>query len=972
MILAAVTAHAQQYTFQYYGVEQGLTDLAVRALFQDQRGFLWLGTEGGIFRYDGTRFQSFGPADGIPVSNAAMFGEAPDGSLLVGGQFGLYRQTAPERFEQLTMPGAKTVNWGSGIQRGSSGRTWIATDAGLMIMTAPAAGGRFRFQLADTPPHSGGNEAAGVFVDRETVWWGCGNQLCAAANGKTQVFGPADGLPASFWRGIRRAGNGDLWVQSRSGQVVVMRSGEARFHASDLPPSRFGPRGLFTVDRWGNLLAPVADGVALQERGQWRFVGHNSGLHGPVYSVLQDREGSLWIGLGGHGLVRWLGYRQWEYFAPESGLAGELVYQVLPNDDGTLWVGTDSGLFYGSKSGMEWRWRREPHLEDIPIHSIRRDKLGRLWLGTESRGAALLDPSSHSLQWFDKRRGLTAASPYMLLIDRRNRIWAGTLTGLYVANLNRMQFRAVADLPPVICLALAESSDGTIWVGSAQGLFRFADGHWRRFTTKDGLSHDEVLSLAADGQGAIWVGYQFGREIDRVQPKGSGLTVSLEGGQFRMPGVTYFLGFDARKRLWAGTNQGVFIKEANHWLHYDHNDGLVWDDCNLNGLSPLSDGTVWVGTSGGLAHFTPREEIRWRDPPVAIFTKLSLGGNDVTPGISVKRSADSLVVRYSSLSFASQNRTLFRYRLIPLFSDWRETPERELQFPGMSPGSYRLEVEARDGWGRWSAKPVVFSFEVRPPWWQSVWAMSILIAGAIGFVTLVIRWRGMAARQRERRLVSLVDERTAELTTANSSLQETTLKLREANQYLVRLSTLDGLTGIANRRMFDQTLEAEWENAQRTGEPLSIILADIDHFKKLNDSAGHQAGDECLKLIAAALARPLKRQSDLVARFGGEEFGVILPSTGRAQAVHVAESMRRSVADLKIGNQDSPAGPIATISLGIATRTEGCFPAPEALLGAADEALYCAKQRGRNRVEFYDPGRISSAQPGSSEIPITS
>jgi diguanylate cyclase (GGDEF)-like protein len=201
---------------------------------------------------------------------------------------------------------------------------------------------------------------------------------------------------------------------------------------------------------------------------------------------------------------------------------------------------------------------------------------------------------------------------------------------------------------------------------------------------------------------------------------------------------------------------------------------------------------------------------------------------------------------------------------------------------------------------------------------------------------------------------------------SNGSLRETTLKLQEANQYLVRLSTIDGLTGIANRRLFDQTLETEWEDARRTGTPLSVVLADIDHFKRLNDSAGHQAGDECLKRIAHEMAGALKRDTDLVARFGGEEFAIILPLTDPSQAAALAESIRRAVEGLQIPHPNSPTGANVTISLGIATAIDAGFPTASALVGAADGALYTAKQLGRNRAESFD-----SAHAGSVSLDLT-
>jgi diguanylate cyclase (GGDEF)-like protein len=214
---------------------------------------------------------------------------------------------------------------------------------------------------------------------------------------------------------------------------------------------------------------------------------------------------------------------------------------------------------------------------------------------------------------------------------------------------------------------------------------------------------------------------------------------------------------------------------------------------------------------------------------------------------------------------------------------------------------------------------------------------------------MAFRRRERAARQRERDLVRLIDERTTELKQANCSLQQASSDLKEANRDLTRLSTVDALTGVANRRMFDQTLEIEWKRALRMGTDLSLVMLDVDHFKTLNDSMGHQMGDECLRLIAAELVGAGKRATDFVARIGGEEFALILPGTNALHAEQVAESARSGVERLGIRYSTLQDGPSVTISLGIASAAGGLLPSVEALIGAADGALYAAKRQGRNR-----------------------
>lgn len=165
-----------------------------------------------------------------------------------------------------------------------------------------------------------------------------------------------------------------------------------------------------------------------------------------------------------------------------------------------------------------------------------------------------------------------------------------------------------------------------------------------------------------------------------------------------------------------------------------------------------------------------------------------------------------------------------------------------------------------------------------------------------------------------------------------------------------RLATLDGLTGLPNRRRFDEYLDQEWRRLRREQVPLSLILCDIDFFKLYNDTYGHQAGDTCLISVASAIAQAVKRPADLVARYGGEEFAVILPNTTQNGALQVAEAIRVAVQDLKIVHSHSLVSQYVTLSLGVATMVPDCDTSPEILLKAADEALYQAKALGRDRV----------------------
>ena len=770
LCLLAAPLFGQRYNFHQYGLEQGLTNLVVLTMTQDRAGFLWAGTEDGLCRYGGNRFTCYGLADGLPSSYINDVYEAPNGVLWVGTRFGLARRDG-YRFSPVDLPGAAPRPRIVGMLTDRSGRLLIATDRGLFAAAPAAAGTQLKFeswnaQLGLAP----GAQAGKLFAGREGVIYFCsGSRVYRLENGSLTSAGDFHFTQGDPPDAVAADGMGNLWVRSRQ-NLYLLKAGAARpVRMESVPPA--SSFGMLSAGRAGDLFVSTNKGLWIRTAGEWEVVNSQRGLPADTVTCqMEDREGSIWVGFRGLGLARWLGYRQWEAWTTGEGLSHNHIWDIRRDARGSLWVGTNDGLNElpaGSRKWKQWSGVFTRKTRDVKALAIAGD--GTVWGGFGPDYLFRLDPRSGGVAYFRSEHGIGDPRINSMAFDAAGRLWVGTGSGLYrgSATGGAWQFEQVpvpGNQRAMFSQVLIDEK-GRVWTGGSNGMCWLEDGQWSCLSQSDGIVAVPIRGVVPERDGTLWVGYLEALGLSRLQGSRNHWRhthFSRQNGLASDRG--WFVGRDTRGWIWHGSGNGADVFDGRIWRHFGRGEGLVWDDCNSNSFWPDADGSVWIGTSKGLARYLHKNQPGDEAPPPIAITEVSLGQkpHDLASSPSVPYADNSLVIRFGSPTFVAENSVRYRYRLLGSSDVWTDTAQTEVPFSGLSHGRYAFEVGARSWSGRWS-EPARFAFQVLPPWWASVWFNVLMVVMLFLVGWGLWRWRVAHLLYIKKRLEMAVRERTREL-----------------------------------------------------------------------------------------------------------------------------------------------------------------------------------------------------------------
>ncbi len=825
---------SQRFGFRQYNVEQGLTHSQVRSIHQDQSGYLWIGTLGGLSKFDGREFSSFGKSKGFHFDQIESITQLFDGRMAVGstGEFALLTEESTQVFSL----GQK--NSGNAIQKivqASDSSIWLATQSGV-----------FNFFPGDEPlgwreEFFGKIDVRGIISSENSIVILTTNALLKITQEKIDTLYYS---PEAELNDVLKDQSDNYWLASNGAGLIRINSEIKQWTADDgLISNRILK---ICIDQFGTVWCGSRLGfskVTAQE--EISSYNQNNGLpYAEIRELIVDSEDNIWLGTDGGGLIRFLG-ESFTQFTSAEGLPSNLVMTMTKDANDNLWIGTyDRGVYKLTPPEKNISWK--DGLANDKVWASFCDNRGRLWFGT-SGGISIVEGSK--ITSISNEQGLPANKILCFFQNAEHQIWVGTSSGVCIISEDLQRIEILPSIPTTKIRSIIQAENGAMWFATSSGVYSLNDQKLNHFSIEEGLSDESCSSLCFDEQKRLWVGTKNGLHL-------------FNGGKFELISLdddysSNFINFllSLHEGVLVGTNNGLFLvsKDENETrlFNYSLEDGIGSLETNINAVYKDSGSAVWFGTTAGLVLHEGKFGNRWKDvgKPKISLNQIRLNLN-ITDWKKKKVNVDSLTGLPINLELPfNQNHLTFyftgistnypediryRYMLEDFDEDWQPlTNINFATYTNIPDGDFQFKVQCLSKEGKWSEE-LSFPFTINPPFWATWWFVSLSVIAVIGLILLFIH-------RRKQRLIEALEKEKLEMKSKMLGLEQQSLN-SSMNRHFI-FNALNSIQYYINRQdrlaankylsSFAKLIRKNLDSSQQTFTSLNEELERLELYLQL-------------------------------------------------------------------------------------------------------------------------------------------
>lgn len=924
----------EKYHKKNWSTTSGLPQISAGAIVQDKAGYIWIATEGGLARFDGHRFDVYDGSYSSLFSNPLLRSLHLDkqGTLWIGSSNKLIRYHE-QQFDEIL------------YQERSIGsvETFAETGDGQLFIGADRLYRLADNQLILIKEHPGA--VTSLYADGDTLWVAGPEAIGTIHNGIYQltVSFPESGLLVFGMvvaeHGLLLATNRGLLKLTDTAQIEPLLIADTAITEQIL---------LLYQDK--NEVLWISTHQALYQIYQDNIVSiiyrEDKDAFPWIVSAYESQDGFLWFGSKSHGILRLRKDSTSNYSVPD-GLTDPYAWALTEYQQHLL-VGFNQGL--ALFDGHRFTPVGDAKAMSNPVaYSLFVASDHHIWVGTRL-GVNRLNDQFEVVQRFP---ALDHTQVNGITEDRNGIYWFATLDGLYRLDLAESDVpQAVNDIlgiPTKRVRAIFMDAEGIVWFGTDKGLFYLQQNVLKQIDD-DRLKNSYVSFITSLTDGRLLIGtFQSGLAV--LQPDNSWFWLTEQQG---LPQNGLFHVEETRHGLVISGFQGVYLLQAeslngkavitriliDDMINETNEDG--YRCCNGAGKNKgvIFADQVWFPTLNGIVGIKINELLSYQISPAAVIEGITADNVLYSKSEVILSAAQrDIAFRFTSPVFYRSQALLFRYRLVGYDNKWTETSDRRVAYyTNLPAGKYTFEVQTRyNGEQQWS--PAVYQHILLPAlWYETGWFKLGILLLILLCIRIVVMYRVKHLAKEQERLEKIVLERTSEL-------EEVNKKLAVMNQQLKKASITDTLTGVHNRRYLEQIIDHLLAKSTRYDRTIQCILIDIDNFKQINDSLGHQVGDDILVKLASLLKSHL-RSSDHLIRWGGEEFLIIQENA--SSAVDFVSRIYSAIATETFPHQNLLPAPVSC-SAGIITHPlrKNANWSWDVSLTLADKALYVVKNNGK-------------------------